>query len=219
MTATHSMKALVLDHEDTPFRLATIVRPTSGSGQVLARIKASGDNRLDIKIRRGNAPHVRHHFPASYFCIKAFSETHLTEDLKNFNDPTLILHGDADQIVPIADSALRSSKLVKNAFLKVYYYPQSLKRDTLGRPAAGPLSGRLSWVGSDSRFSDCGYWVAPHGMCTTLKDRVDAVLLAFIRARLKPVSIGVPTSREDGTPPRFFTLPRPSPLTLERSSR
>jgi non-heme chloroperoxidase len=59
-------------------------------------------------------------FPASYFGIKAWSETDLTEDLKRFDVPTLILHGDDDQIVPIADSALLSSKIVKNAILKVY---------------------------------------------------------------------------------------------------
>jgi non-heme chloroperoxidase len=82
--------------------------------------------------------------PASYFCIKAFSETDQTEDLKKFDKPTLILHGDDDQIVPIADSAMLSSKLVKNAQLKVY-------------------KG------------------APHGMCTTLKDEVNADLLAFIK--------------------------------------
>ena len=84
-------------------------------------------------------------FPAAYFCIKAFSETDLTEDLKKFDVPTLILHGDDDQIVPIADSALLSSKIVKNATLKVY-------------------KG------------------APHGMCTTLKDRVNEDLLAFFKA-------------------------------------
>ena len=59
-------------------------------------------------------------FPASYFCIKAFSETDLTEDLKKIDVPTLIMHGDDDQIVPIADSALLSSKIVKGAKLKVY---------------------------------------------------------------------------------------------------
>ena len=59
-------------------------------------------------------------FPASYFCIKAFSETDLTEDLKKFDVPTLILHGDDDQIVPIGASALLSSKIVKGATLKVY---------------------------------------------------------------------------------------------------
>jgi non-heme chloroperoxidase len=81
-------------------------------------------------------------FPGSYFCIKAFSETNLTDDLKKFDVPTLVLHGDDDQIVPIADSALLSSKIIKGAKLVVY-------------------KG------------------APHGMCTTLKDRVNAELLAF----------------------------------------
>ena len=57
---------------------------------------------------------------AAYDCIKAFSETEQTEDLKRFDIPTLIIHGDADQIVPIADSALLSAKLVKGATLKVY---------------------------------------------------------------------------------------------------
>jgi non-heme chloroperoxidase len=84
-------------------------------------------------------------FPASYFCIKVFSETDLTEDLKKIDVPTLVLHGDDDQIVPIADSALLSAKLVKNATLKIY-------------------KG------------------APHGMCTTLKDRVNEDLLAFIKS-------------------------------------
>ncbi len=84
-------------------------------------------------------------FPAAYFCIKAFSETDFTEDLKKFDVPTLILHGDDDQIVPIGASALLSSKIVKGATLKVY-------------PGA------------------------PHGMCSTLKDQVNADLLAFFRA-------------------------------------
>jgi non-heme chloroperoxidase len=56
----------------------------------------------------------------TFDCIKAFSETDFTEDLKKFDVPTLILHGDDDQIVPIGASALRSSKLVKNATLKIY---------------------------------------------------------------------------------------------------
>ena len=55
-----------------------------------------------------------------YDCIKAFSETDFTEDLKKFDVPTLILHGDDDQIVPIGAAALMSSKIVKNATLKVY---------------------------------------------------------------------------------------------------
>jgi non-heme chloroperoxidase len=56
----------------------------------------------------------------AYECIKAFSETDFTEDLKKFDVPTLIVHGDDDQIVPIADSAYRSSELVEDATLKVY---------------------------------------------------------------------------------------------------
>jgi non-heme chloroperoxidase len=56
----------------------------------------------------------------TFDCIKAFSETDFTDDLKKFDVPTLILHGDDDQVVPIEASALRSSKLVKNAKLIVY---------------------------------------------------------------------------------------------------
>jgi non-heme chloroperoxidase len=56
----------------------------------------------------------------TYDCIKAFSETDFTEDLKKFDVPTLIIHGDDDQIVPIGASAMMSSKLVRNATLKVY---------------------------------------------------------------------------------------------------
>jgi non-heme chloroperoxidase len=57
--------------------------------------------------------------PAAYFCIKAFSETDQTEDLKKIHVPTLILHGDDDQIVPIANSAMLSAEIVKAAELKV----------------------------------------------------------------------------------------------------
>ena len=57
---------------------------------------------------------------AAYECIRQFSETDFTEDLKKIDVPTLILHGDADQIVPIGAAALKSSKLVKGATLKVY---------------------------------------------------------------------------------------------------
>ena len=59
-------------------------------------------------------------FPAAYFCIKAFSETDLTEDLKKIDVPTLILHGDDDQIVPIGASGQLSSKIAKGATLKIY---------------------------------------------------------------------------------------------------
>jgi non-heme chloroperoxidase len=55
-----------------------------------------------------------------YECIKVFSETDLSDDLRKFDVPTLIIHGDDDQIVPIVASALRSSKLVKNSTLKIY---------------------------------------------------------------------------------------------------
>jgi non-heme chloroperoxidase len=59
-------------------------------------------------------------FPASYFGIKAFSETDLTEDLKKVTVPTLVIHGDDDQIVPIKASALKSSKILPKATLKIY---------------------------------------------------------------------------------------------------
>ena len=84
-----------------------------------------GYNRPGAKISEG----IREHWwlqgmlggmKAHYDCIKAFSETDFTEDLKKFDVPTLILHGDDDQIVPIQASALQSVKLVKNATLKVY---------------------------------------------------------------------------------------------------
>jgi len=59
-------------------------------------------------------------FPASYLGIRAFSETDFNEDLKKFDVPTLVMHGDDDQVVPIAASALKTAKIVKNAILKVY---------------------------------------------------------------------------------------------------
>jgi non-heme chloroperoxidase len=82
---------------------------------------------------------------AEYDCIKAFSETDFTEDLKRITVPTLILHGDDDQMVPIGNSARLSAKLIPHATLKVY-------------PGA------------------------PHGMCSTEKDKVNADLLEFIRS-------------------------------------
>jgi len=83
--------------------------------------------------------------PGAYFCIKQFSETDFTEDLKKIDKPTLVLHGDDDQIVPIAASAMLSSKLVKGAVLKV-------------------IPG------------------GPHGMCSTMKDTINAELLAFLQS-------------------------------------
>jgi non-heme chloroperoxidase len=66
-------------------------------------------------------------FNAAYDCIKVFSETDFTEDLKKFDVPTLILHGDDDQIVPIVAAAMLSSKMIKGATLKVYPgYPHGM---------------------------------------------------------------------------------------------
>jgi non-heme chloroperoxidase len=79
-----------------------------------------------------------------YDCIKVFSETDHTDDLRKFDVPTLIMHGDDDQIVPIGASALLSSKLVKTSTLKIY-------------------KG------------------APHGMPSTLKDVINADLIAFFQ--------------------------------------
>jgi non-heme chloroperoxidase len=84
-----------------------------------------GYNRPGAKISEG----IRQHWwaqgmmggiKAHYDCIKAFSETDFTEDLKKIDVPTLIMHGDDDQIVPIGASALRAAELVKGAKLKVY---------------------------------------------------------------------------------------------------
>ena len=80
----------------------------------------------------------------AYECIKAFSETDLTDDLKAIDVPVLWIHGDDDQIVPFKAAAAKGIKLLKNGRLKVY-------------------EG------------------APHGLCSTLKDRVNADLLEFIR--------------------------------------
>ncbi len=64
---------------------------------------------------------------AHYDCIKAFSETDFTDDLKKIEIPTLVMHGDDDQIVPIAAAGLASAKILKNAQLKVYPgYPHGM---------------------------------------------------------------------------------------------
>ena len=66
-------------------------------------------------------------FPASYIGLKALSETDFTEDLKKFDIPTLIMHGDDDQVVPINATAMRSSKIIKDTVLKVYPgYPHGM---------------------------------------------------------------------------------------------
>jgi len=84
-----------------------------------------GANRPDAKVSQGLrdsfwAQGMQAGFKAVYDCIKVFSETDQTEDLKRIDVPTLIMHGDDDQIVPIGASAMQSSKMVKGATLKVY---------------------------------------------------------------------------------------------------
>jgi non-heme chloroperoxidase len=85
---------------------------------------------------------------AAYDCIKAFSETDFTEDLKKFDVPTLILHGDDDQIVPIGAAARLSSKLIKGATLKVYPgYPHgmcSTHKDQINADLLAFLKGEKS---------------------------------------------------------------------------
>ena len=84
-----------------------------------------GANRPGAKVSQGMMDTFWHQgvmagHKNTFDCIKAFSETDFTEDLKKFDVPTLILHGDDDQIVPIGAAALRSSKLIRNATLKIY---------------------------------------------------------------------------------------------------
>jgi non-heme chloroperoxidase len=109
-----------------------------------------GANRPDAKVSQG----LRDSFwlqgmqaglKGVYDCIKAFSETDFTEDLKKVAVPTLIIHGDDDQIVPIGASALLTSKIIKGAILRIY-------------PGA------------------------PHGLCSTHKEPVNAELLEFLQA-------------------------------------
>ena len=89
------------------------------------RVPFFGYNRPGAKISQGVLDNfllqtMMASLPATYECIKAFAETDFTEDLKKFDVPTLIMHGDDDQVVPIAITALVSSKIVKGATLKVY---------------------------------------------------------------------------------------------------
>ena len=108
-----------------------------------------GANREGAKVSQGLRDSFWHQgmqagFKAVVDCIKEFSETDFTADLKKFDVPTLIMHGDDDQIVPIAGSALLSAKILKGS--KSIIYPG-----------------------------------APHGLCSTHKDRVNEDLLAFIK--------------------------------------
>ncbi len=151
----------------TPLMLKTAANPGGTPIEAFDQIRASvladrsqffkdlsapfyGANRAGSKVSQG----LRDSFwmqgmlaghKAVFDCIKAFSETDFAEDLKKIDIPTLILHGDDDQIVPISDAALLSAKLVKNAVLKI-------------------VPG------------------APHGMCSTLKEQINAELVAFFTA-------------------------------------
>ena len=109
-----------------------------------------GYNRAGAKVSQGVIQDFwrqgqRAGFPGAYFCIKAFSETDQTEDLKKFNIPTLIIQGTDDQIVPYKNASLLQHELIKGSTLKLY-------------------EG------------------APHGLPTTLKDRLNQDLLEFFRA-------------------------------------
>jgi len=150
----------------TPLMLKTETNPNGLPIEVFDNIRASvladrsqffkdltlpfyGANRPGAKVSQGLRDSfwlqgMQAGFKGVFDCIKAFSETDFTEDLKKFDVPTLILHGDDDQIVPIGASAMLSSKIIKNARLEVY-------------------KG------------------APHGMCSTHKDQVNADLLSFVR--------------------------------------
>jgi len=84
-----------------------------------------GANRPGAKVSQGMIDSfwlqgMRAGHKGTFDCIKAFSETDFTDDLEKFDVPTLVIHGDDDQVVPIGASALRSSKLIKNATLKIY---------------------------------------------------------------------------------------------------
>jgi non-heme chloroperoxidase len=149
-----------------PLMLKTVANPSGQPIEVFDQIRAGvladrsqffkdlttpfyGANRTGANVSQGLRDSfwlqgMQAGFKGVFDCIKAFSETDFTEDLKKFDAPTLIIHGDDDQIVPIGASALLSSKLIKDSTLKIY-------------PGA------------------------PHGLCSTLKDQVNADLLAFFK--------------------------------------
>jgi len=126
----------------TPLMLKTPANPAGSPIEVFDQLRASvradrsqlwkdlsvpfyGADRPGAKVSQGLrdsfwAQGMQAGLKAVYDCIKVFSETDQTEDLKRFDVPTLIMHGDDDQIVPIGASAMLSSKLVKGAVLKVY---------------------------------------------------------------------------------------------------
>jgi non-heme chloroperoxidase len=163
---TKRVSAAVLISAVPPLMLKTAANPVGLPMEAFDQIRAAvqadrsqffkdlsapfyGANRTGAKVSQG----LRDSFwlqgmiaghNAVYDCVKAFSETDFTDDLKKFDVPTLIMHGDDDQIVPIVAAALQSSKMIKGATLKVY-------------PGA------------------------PHGMPATMKDEINADLLAFFK--------------------------------------
>jgi non-heme chloroperoxidase len=163
---TKRVAKAILISSVTPLMLKTAANPKGLAKEVFDKIRAGvkadrsqffkdfsgpfyGANRPDSKVSQG----LRNSFwmqsmqcslKAAYDCIAAFSETDFTDDLKKFDVPTLILHGDDDQIVPLESTAVPSSKLIKDATMKT-------------------ISG------------------APHGMCSTHKDRINTELLSFIQ--------------------------------------
>ncbi|PWC34505.1 chloroperoxidase [Azospirillum sp. TSO35-2] len=125
-----------------PFMLKTAGNPTGQPKEDFDKVRAAvladrtqfwrdlsvpffGYNRPGAKVSEGVREQfvfqcMMASFPASYLGIQAWSETDLTEDLKRINVPTLVIHGDDDQIVPIANSARRSATIIPKATLKVY---------------------------------------------------------------------------------------------------
>ncbi len=163
---TKHVAKIVLISAVPPLMLKTAANPNGLPIEVFDNIRANvladrsqffkdlsvpfyGANRSNAKVSQGLRDSfwlqgMQGGFNGVFDCIKAFSETDFTEDLKKFDVATLIIQGDDDQIVPIGAAALLSSKLIKNSTLKIY-------------PGAS------------------------HGLCSTLKDKVNADLLTFFK--------------------------------------
>jgi non-heme chloroperoxidase len=164
---THRVAKAVLMAAVPPIMLKTAANPEGLPMEVFDAIRAGlvqdrsqfyrdlavqfyGANRSGAKVSQGVLDQfwlwsMQAGLKNAYESIKAFSETDFTGDLKEFDVPTLVLHGEDDQIVPVNDSARKSARLIRN--VKDVYYPG-----------------------------------APHGLTATHQDRVNAELLAFLRA-------------------------------------
>lgn len=139
---TKKVAKTVLIGAVTPFTLKTATNPNGLEMQVFDDIRCNvladrsqyfqdfsapfyGANRPDAKVSQGQrdifwVQGMQAGFKAVFDCIKAFSESDFRTDLKKFDIPTLIMHGDADQIVPIKNSALLTAELIKDSTLKIY---------------------------------------------------------------------------------------------------